>query len=72
MVCTQLNAPVNGHLIGTDVFYGSVVTAACDPGFMFADSSLAEDLQCVSDGSVRPVALWSANVRDCQRSYYAL
>ena len=69
MVCPHLDAPANGALDSTDVSIGVVITASCEPGFMFPDRNLTERLECVSDGAPQPEAVWNAPVRDCQRLY---
>jgi len=68
-VCSPLSAPRHGQLLGSDVSHGSTVTASCQPGFMFPDGNLSTHLQCVSNGSPTPEAVWSASVADCQRTY---
>ena len=71
MVCSHLDVPQNGALHGTDTSHGSIVVASCLPGFMFADSNLAQQLQCISVGYPQPVAVWNASISDCQRLYHA-
>ena len=70
MVCPPLTPPLNGVLLGTDLSHGSFVSVSCLPGFMFADRNLTEELECISSGYPKPVATWSADVRDCQRMTY--
>ena len=72
MVCSPLNPPQNGALDTTDLSHGTVVTASCLPGFKFPDGSLSTQLECISDGSPQPVAVWDASVIDCQRPYRSI